>query len=97
MALIILLILTEDDAFNRSIHEVVGKHTQVIHTPVRFQELPQKTSITCTCWDYSTCFLIPLSILVSGIEERLMVHREVIDGYLSWQFAHPGGYPHHPV
>lgn len=27
MALIILLILTEDDAFNRSIHEVVSKHT----------------------------------------------------------------------
>lgn len=27
MALIILLILTEDDAFNRSIHEVVGRHT----------------------------------------------------------------------
>lgn len=26
MALIILLILTEDDAFNRSIHEVVGRH-----------------------------------------------------------------------
>lgn len=25
MALIILLILTEDDAFNRSIHEVVGR------------------------------------------------------------------------
>lgn len=26
MALIILLILTEDDAFNRSVHEVVGRH-----------------------------------------------------------------------
>lgn len=30
MALIILLILTEDDTFNRSIHEVVSAHT---HTP----------------------------------------------------------------
>ncbi len=31
MALIILLILTEDDAFNRSIHEVVGRHILNTH------------------------------------------------------------------
>lgn len=31
MALIILLILTEDDAFNRSIHEVVGSHSLSRH------------------------------------------------------------------
>lgn len=29
MALIILLILTEDDTFNRSIHEVVGRHNRL--------------------------------------------------------------------
>lgn len=26
-----------------------------------------------------------------------MVHGEVADGDLTWQFAHPGGHPHHPV
>lgn len=33
MALIILLILTEDDAFNRSVHEVVGRHVSCIACP----------------------------------------------------------------
>lgn len=40
MALIILLILTEDDAFNRSIHEVVGGNRCTLLTRLAAARLP---------------------------------------------------------
>ncbi len=38
-----------------------------------------------------------LSLPLAGVEEHLMVHREVTDRNLTGQFAHPGGHPHHPI
>lgn len=54
MALIILLILTEDDTFNRSIHEVVGRHnlrgsshlfTRVADAPCHYPPAPEGTCL----------------------------------------------------
>lgn len=38
-----------------------------------------------------------LFLILSGIEEHHVVHREVIDRNFTWQFAHPRGHPHYPV
>lgn len=41
--------------------------------------------------------LIASSLPFTGTKEHLVVHGEVTDGDLTWQSAHPGGHPHHPV
>lgn len=84
MALIILLILTEDDTFNRSIHEVVGRH-----------DLWGFAHLHALASCHSQVVRVPLTF--TGAEEHHMVLREVTDGDLPRQFAHPGGHPHHPV
>lgn len=101
MALIILLILTEDDAFNRSIHEVVGRHTLIpvcLHFMYCCCILSLFALVRINIPDFNRHFsLLCLSLPFTGTEEHLVVHREVIDRDLTWQFAHPGGHPHHPV
>lgn len=84
MALIILLILTEDDAFNRSIHEVVGwtPFDASFFRPVRACRRRRLPS--------------PFPRL-TGAEEHHLVHGEIVDGDLARQLAHPGRHPHHPV
>lgn len=44
---------------------------------------------------HSQVVWVPLTF--TGTEEHHMVLREVTDGDLPRQFAHPGGHPHHPV
>lgn len=41
--------------------------------------------------------LISVSLPLAGIEEHLMVHREVVDRDLTRQFAHPCRHPYHPI
>lgn len=36
-------------------------------------------------------------VSLAGIEKHLVVYRKVIDRDFTWQFAHPGGHPHHPI